>query len=123
MTDRPRVLVVEDNQEIRELEAEILRDGGYEVTSVADGAGALRTLDAGDIDVLVVDLNLDDVSGIEVARHAHRGHPRLAIVISTGLLNITQAEIADLKADVIEKPFIAAELLTKVETAFRDRAR
>ena len=70
-----RLVVVEDDESIRELLAAGLRFAGYSVRTVADGGAALQTLATRDADLVVLDVNLPDVDGFEVCRRLRAGRP------------------------------------------------
>ncbi|MDH6170052.1 PAS domain S-box-containing protein [Variovorax boronicumulans] len=81
---RLRILLVEDDEVIRATTAEILQDLGHAVTQALGGAQALAILDAGDVDLMIVDIGLPDISGTEVAEAARAKHPTLGVVFATG---------------------------------------
>src|SRR5574340_239432 len=79
-----RVLLVEDDQDNRELMGEVLQDAGYEVVLAASGAAGLRTLAEHSIDVVVTDLGMPGMGGLEVARAAKEIAPTVPVVVVTG---------------------------------------
>src|SRR5262245_9479479 len=76
---RFKVLVVEDNDDLRELIAENLRELGHEPVPARDHASALRTIDEQPIDVLLTDVALPDGSGIKLACAISERFPRVPI--------------------------------------------
>jgi len=116
-----RVLVVEDEQALREGLGDLLRGDGHEVELVADGAAALERGLASPYDVVVLDLMLPKLNGIDVCRRLRAARPALSILMLTargseddkirGLL-----EGAD---DYMTKPFSPRELLARVHTLGR----
>ena len=74
MADRLRVLIVEDDADGREPLAEVLSADGYEVAGAANGATGIAQLD--ECDVLVLDLGLPDLDGLEIIRTAARCQTR-----------------------------------------------
>ncbi len=111
-----RVLLADDSPHAQRMGEKILRDEGFEVASVTDGATALiRLLDV-DPDLILVDAFLPNKSGYDICREIRRS-PRLkftAVVLTYGLTEtISQEEVAKVGADgVIQKPFDAVALLT-----------
>lgn len=136
MTSRLEVLVVEDDDAIREVLRDLLEDAGFEVRDVRDGAHALAILRASErslvilLDNLLPDLNGDEMvaalDGDEATRAASAvsgDHARIAIerhgwvVITASPRSITPAfarRLAELGAPVIAKPFDMATLMAAV---------
>ncbi len=79
-----RVLLVEDDADSRELMAEVLEVAGYAVRPVANGQEALRVLSGGQIDVVVTDLGLSGMGGLELARAAKAVAPGMPVIVVTG---------------------------------------
>jgi CheY-like chemotaxis protein len=110
-----RVLVVDDDRDVREVTVAALADLGHEVTGLASGQAALDLLDRGvPIDLLIVDYAMPGMNGAEVVARARAKLPRLSMVLITGYAEAGLA--ADLPADVrlVRKPFRVAELLACV---------
>ena len=111
-----RVLLADDSPHAQRMGEKILRDEGFEVASVTDGATALiRLLDV-DPDLILVDAYLPNKSGYDICREIRRS-PRLkftAVVLTYGLTEtISQEEVDKVGADgVIQKPFDTVALLT-----------
>ncbi|QBE66724.1 response regulator [Pseudoduganella lutea] len=101
---RPRVLVVEDNADGRELLCEMLDLLGCDATGAATAEDALPLLAAADI--LLTDISLPGMPGIDLARQAHGDHPRLRIVFASGG---TPPDVTFPSA-AIRKPFSMAQL-------------
>jgi CheY-like chemotaxis protein len=78
------VLLVEDDDDNRELMAEVLTAAGYTVHSVASGSDALRTLSERSVDVVVTDLGMPGMGGLEMARAAKAIAPAVPVVVVTG---------------------------------------
>ena len=82
--DRPRVLVVDDEEAVRDLIVKTLTMADYEVNSAADGQSALDALKDTDFDLLITDLRMPGMDGLTVIRQARRLSPSLPIIIITG---------------------------------------
>jgi PAS domain S-box-containing protein len=96
-----RVLLVEDDPDIRESTAELIRGLGYEVVEAADATSALAALDASPFDILMTDIGLPDVPGDVLARHARERRPAIGIVFASGTDAVTLPE----RACLLLKPF------------------
>jgi two-component system, OmpR family, response regulator len=79
-----RVLLVEDDDDSRELMAEVLEAAGYTVHPAASGQEALRTLSERPVDVVVTDLGMSGMGGLEIARAAKAIAPKLPVIVVTG---------------------------------------
>jgi two-component system, OmpR family, response regulator ResD len=119
---RGSVLVVEDEPTIADVVSRYLRRAGYETRVALDGQRALEAFDEHRPDLLVVDLMLPRVDGLEVMRRVRqRERDRVAIIILTAkgdeLDRITGLRLgAD---DYIAKPFSPAELVARVDAVLR----
>ncbi|AKJ02951.1 PAS domain S-box-containing protein [Archangium gephyra] len=82
--DGLRILLVEDDEDIRESAHELLEVLGHQVTAVASAEAAQQALEAGGFDVLFTDVSLPGRSGVELAREAVRRHPGLRVIIASG---------------------------------------
>ncbi len=112
----PRVLVVEDDDAIRDSVAEILADEGYDVSLAADGGAGLRAARARRPDVVVLDLKMPNVSGPDYII-ASRADPALAevpVIVMTA--DATAERSAGLAvAAICVKPFRADRLLREIK--------
>ncbi|REJ67443.1 MAG: sigma-54-dependent Fis family transcriptional regulator, partial [Planctomycetota bacterium] len=107
-----RVLVVDDHEEARESIAEILRHSDHEVHCSPSAAEALRRLDDESYDVVLTDLNMPGMSGIELIRHLEKREHGAQIVMVTAYASVATAVEAMRRGafDYIEKPFTAAKI-------------
>jgi DNA-binding response OmpR family regulator len=115
------ILVAEDQADIRDLLVMNLRSAGYEVTAVADGLAALASQNERQSDLLILDLMMPGMDGLEVCkalRARGRGTPILMLTAkSTELDRVLGLELgAD---DYLTKPFSLAELLARVKALLR----
>ena len=120
-----RVLLVEDDDDNRELMAEVLVAAGYEVLPAASGADGLKTLSEHSIDVLVTDVGMPGMGGIEVARAAKAIAPTVPVVVVTGWAereDIASARGREVDA-VLIKPVDPDALAAAVGEAIRSRKR
>jgi two-component system OmpR family response regulator len=112
-----RILVVEDDDEIRRLSAELLVDSGYHVDAAEDGAVAWDALQRNSYDLLVTDNNMPKVSGVELLKKLHAARMALPVIMATGVFpdeEFTRSPWLQPAATLL-KPFTAGELLITVK--------
>jgi DNA-binding NtrC family response regulator len=122
-TPQAKVLVVDDEAGMRKSLAIMLRRDGYPVTEASGGTDALEQLGREVFDLVVADLNMDDLSGLEVLRHIKQTSPDIEVILMTAYGTIESAvEAMKLGAfDFITKPFQAEEILLRVRNAVDKR--
>jgi CheY-like chemotaxis protein len=81
---RIRILYVEDNPGIREMACELLAEDSREIVALATAEEALHTLGRGTFDILITDISLPGMSGVELARRTLKGTPCMPIIIASG---------------------------------------
>jgi two-component system, cell cycle response regulator CpdR len=122
-----RVLIAEDEEVLRALCARALLTDGHEVKAARDGSEALELLasERGGFDLLLTDIRMPQMDGIELALAAGRDYPDLTIMFMTGFAD--QRERAHgldaIIHDVIAKPFSVAALRAAVKEALTVRSR
>jgi signal transduction histidine kinase/DNA-binding response OmpR family regulator len=104
-----KVLLVEDDELIRASTAEILAEQNHQVQQAGDADAALRLLNSQRFDVLLTDVGLPKVSGIDLARQAVQSAPHLRIMFATGHA-ISPAEVGIPDALVLLKPYHPEDL-------------
>jgi DNA-binding response OmpR family regulator len=117
--DERRILVVEDDEAIAAGLGRVLAGQGYAVQRLARGAGAVRA--AGGVGLVVLDLGLPDVDGLELCRRVRAAHPAVAIIILTardGELDVVSGLDAGAD-DYLVKPFRLSELLARIRSHMR----
>ncbi|MDH6225680.1 two-component system response regulator MprA [Streptomyces sp. MJP52] len=115
------VLLAEDDRAIRNALARALTLEGYEVTAVSDGAAALEQATAGAPDVLVLDVMMPGVDGLQVCRELRARGDRTPILMLTALVE-TADRIAGLDAgadDYVPKPFEVDEVFARLRALLR----
>ncbi len=116
----PRILVVDDEPQLRRALRRGLEGHGYDVREAEDGESALAAFQAFKPDVVLLDLVLPDMSGVEVCRELRRKHETPIIVLSVLGDERTKVEALDQGADdYLTKPFGSDELLARVRVALR----
>ncbi|AOB30534.1 chemotaxis protein CheY [Bordetella sp. H567] len=121
MTSPKRILIVEDDAHIAELLRLHLRDEGYDVVHAADGDSGLRLLEGGGWDLLVLDLMLPGVDGLEICRRARAMVRYTPIVVTSARASEVHRIIGlELGADdYLAKPFSMLELVARVKALLR----
>jgi two-component system OmpR family response regulator len=120
MSVEPHILVVDDDGEIRQLIGRFLREHGFRVTGVPDGAQMRETLDHAAVDLVVLDLMLPGVSGLDLCREV-RARSMLPIIMLTARREETD-RIVGLEVgadDYLPKPFNPRELLARIRAVLR----
>lgn len=120
-----RVLVVDDEAAIRNFLVRVLQLGGYEVTAAGDGREALEKLEGAAFDVLLTDIKMDRLDGVELLRVAKERYPDLAVILLTGHATVPSA-IAALRQgahDYLLKPAKNEDILASIAAALHSRAR
>src|ERR1700737_1885023 len=116
-----RVLVVDDEQNLRKILAATLQREGYEVTVCADGEQALAALGRDGADVGVTDLVMPKMDGLSLLRRVVVSHPDVPVIVVTAHGRVDSA-VEAMKAgafDFVTKPFEHAELKTIIAKAAR----
>lgn len=121
------VLVVDDDRDIRELVAMKLRFDGIEVLAAANGQEALEVLGRNDVDLVVLDLMMPVMDGIETCRQirASQDWKELPVIMLTAKAQSDDVELGfDVGAtDYVIKPFSPRELLSRVRSTLARSAR
>jgi two-component system KDP operon response regulator KdpE len=117
---QPRVLVVDDEPQIRRALRLVLRANGYDVAEVETGEGALDALVMQPFDLMILDLMLPDLDGVEVCRRV-REWSRLPVVVLSahGEEEVKVRALDEGADDYVTKPFSAPELLARMRSAMR----
>jgi DNA-binding response OmpR family regulator len=119
----PHVLLIEDDARIREIVERGLGSRGFVVTSAEDGKAGLDLARKLEVDVVLLDLMLPGLSGLEVLEGIRLAKPRLPVVALTAL-DDTRSKVAGLDAgadDYITKPFSLEELTARVRARLRSQ--
>lgn len=120
-----RVLIVDDEAAIRNFLVRVLQLDGYEVTAACDGREALEKLESAAFDVLLTDIKMDRLDGVELLRVAKEHYPDLAVILLTGHATVLSA-IAALRQgahDYLLKPAKNEDILSTIAAALQSRAR
>jgi DNA-binding response OmpR family regulator len=119
-----RILIVEDEARLRDLVARTLRGEGYEIDAEGDGAQGFERARSGAYDLLLLDLMLPTMSGLEISMRLRRQGVRTPILMLTARDSVDD-RVVGLDAggdDYLVKPFAFAELSARIRALLRRRA-
>jgi two-component system, OmpR family, KDP operon response regulator KdpE len=116
----PRILIVDDEPSILATMAPLLRARGYEVATATSGQAALDAVERQPPQLVVLDLGLPDIDGVEVCRRLREGRAIPIVVLSARNAEHDKVSALDAGADdYVTKPFGSEELLARVRAALR----
>jgi DNA-binding response OmpR family regulator len=117
-----RILLVDDDEDVRSTVSQMLSDAAYQVTSAASGMEALDLIRQDVPDVLVLDIAMPGISGLAVARDARQATPDLPIVFISGHAHREAIDAAQLPdAQLLRKPFLSHELNAAIRRCLERR--
>lgn len=113
-THEATVLVVDDDQDVRELAVSCLESLGYRVVAVDGGHAAIDTIASGTpVDLVLIDIAMPEINGVETTRAILARRPDLPLVYMTGYVGPTKLDPTEQR--VLKKPFTIAEFAGKIE--------
>ncbi len=118
-----KVLIVEDDKNIRDYLVEAFKDANFSTVATGDGAQALKMIKEDNLDLVILDLGIENISGETVCVEAKKANPHLPIIILTA--KNTSRDIVhglDIGADdYISKPFDTDELLARARVRLKQQ--
>ena len=124
MPAKDKILIVEDEKGILSFMTTVLTSNGYDVISANSGAKAITLVTSHCPDLVILDLGLPDMDGLELIQEVRSTSTLPIIVISARTLERSKVAALDLGADdYLTKPFGTAELLARIRTALRHSQR
>jgi DNA-binding NtrC family response regulator len=123
MDEKPAILVVDDEDRFRENLIKLLSIHGFKARGAASGAEALEVLGSEPVDVILLDVKMPGMSGLDVLAQVKRNDPLIEVIILTGHASVdTAKEIIALGGyDYLLKPHAVEDVIVKVESAFEKR--
>ena len=115
--ERGRVMVVDDEESVRNLLQRTLKGAGYNVVTAANGQESLDTISELEIGVALLDIKMPGLSGIEVLKQVTTEHPLICVIMVTAMVDTTTAiEVMKLGAyDYVTKPFNPDDVVLTVQ--------
>lgn len=112
-----RILLVDDDDAVRTVAAAMLEELGYDVAAVESGPAALNVLREASFDLLLTDVSMPGMSGVELARRAREVAPAMKLLFASGYADIDAFGQKLAEEEVVKKPYRVADLAARVETA------
>jgi CheY-like chemotaxis protein len=108
--------LVDDDNAVRDVTAELLRELGYDVAEAGSGGAALELLEASsNVDLVIVDFAMPGMNGAELGRQIHSKWPSIPLLFVTGFAD--RNVIAGInESQIVGKPFVGTELADKIRT-------
>ncbi|MEA1980734.1 MAG: response regulator [candidate division Zixibacteria bacterium] len=118
--DKPSVLVVDDDETIREMISKILSLNGFQVVLASDGFEALNLLEQNRIQIVITDMKMPEMDGMELIGLIKKSYPDIKNIVMTAFGDIYTIKDAMMKGadDYITKPFNSHEINIIVERAY-----
>ncbi len=118
----PRILLAEDDEAMRTYLDRALTNAGYEVQSVDRGTDAVPLLEKETFDLLLSDIVMPEMDGIELAQRCAEVSPRTKVMFITGFAAVSlRASREQPHAKVLSKPFHLRDLVLEVERVFEEQ--
>lgn len=114
-----KILVIEDQDDVRATIREMLVRGGYEVTEAANGKEALQLIEKHAPEAVITDILMPEMDGLETIRHIVKNRPHLPVIAYTASLTTPYLHVAQQMGAIygLFKPFTQAKLLDTVRKA------
>lgn len=118
----PRILLAEDDDSMRAFLVRAIERAGYEVVAVDRGTAALPHIVAGGFDLLLTDIVMPEMDGIELAQRAATLAPNMRVMFITGFAAVALARSEGIApgAKVLSKPFHLRDLVAEIDRAFQN---
>ena len=112
-----KLLIVDDEDDLRELLSQVLAGTGYQIQTAADGEEALALLAKESFDVVLLDIQMPKVDGIQVLKYLKKDKPEVRAIVLTGYADLRNAmEAREFGArDFISKPYKLEDVLSTIE--------
>ena len=118
--ERERVLVIDDDEGVRQFIVDSLEGSGYAVVASSNGADGLKSLRETDPDLVIVDYAMPGMNGVEVVTEVRRSQPSLPIILATGYADMAAVDAVMDPERVLRKPFRVDDLNAAVRAALAD---
>jgi DNA-binding NtrC family response regulator len=121
---KPSILIVDDDEVMRETLSDVLRKRGFEIFSVSSGNGALSLIKKSVIDLILLDMRLPDIDGLEVLKKIKEFDTEILVIMMTAYSDV-QTAVSSMKSgayDYINKPFELDELKLLIEKGLETKS-
>jgi two-component system, cell cycle response regulator len=121
--DKKKILIVDDEESVRNVLQELVIFLGYEAKTAADGCEAIDTIDKESFDLVVTDMHMPGMNGLELIKSVKQAHPSIDLMAITGYdAEYRYTDVIEVGAsDFITKPIESNELEAKINRVFRER--
>ncbi len=120
-SERARILLVDDDDDVRQIAAALVEEIGYEVVAAASGEAALKALEPDSFALVITDVAMPGMNGVELARQVRGIAPMLPIIFASGYADL-QTFGADLSDEtLLKKPYRLSELAARIANALAER--
>ena len=115
----PRTLIIDDDEPMRKMLVELLMREGHTVDGAPNGRAALKQMEADLYDLVITDIVMPDMEGLELIAHLRKAHPRLPVIAMSGGARVgpeSYLQMADMLGAryTFEKPMKPSDLLAAV---------
>jgi DNA-binding NtrC family response regulator len=120
MSAKPKVLIVDDEERFRNTMCKLLTVEGFEASTAGSGQQALEELRQRHYDVVILDVRMPEMTGVQALAEMRRTDPEIEVIIMTGYASVDAAkEIMEIGAyDYLLKPYAIRELVEKIDAAY-----
>jgi signal transduction histidine kinase/CheY-like chemotaxis protein len=122
-TERARILLVDDDDDVRQVAAALIEEIGYEVVAAESGEAALRMLEPGKFSLLITDIAMPGMNGVQLARRVKAVAPTLPVIFASGYADVQTfgSELDD--EQLLKKPFRIADVAARISVALHESRR
>lgn len=123
MSQRPSILVVDDELLIRDLLYDFFKDHGWDISIAENGEKALEVLRARSIDLVLSDVKMPEMDGLDLSRKLRESYPTIPVVLMTGYPSVDSVidALRNKVVDYIVKPFNINQLYKAVESHLKEK--
>lgn len=123
MSQRRSILVVDDELLIRDLLYDFFKDHGWDISIAENGEKALEVLRAKKVDLVLSDVKMPEMDGLDLSRKLRESYPMLPVVLMTGYPSVDSVidALRNKVVDYIVKPFNINQLYKAVESQLREK--
>ncbi len=119
---RVRILIVDDDDDVRNVAAALVEEIGYDVEAAESGEAALRLLEPDRFALVITDVAMPGMTGVDLARQIRSEMPDLPIIFASGYADVQTFGEELLQEDLLKKPYRIAELAARISGALAERA-